>query len=440
MYSCVRGIYNTQPDVHETTEVQQLITSDHLSQPITGQVKTEESTAGAFLLNLLDGDWGNSDYAINLPDNLVKQNSFVELSQNTSLNFDGIFQRLIFPDECYRDVVADICKSLNIYMYINKDGQIDIGNIKPQLKHNPMDITINQTDFVKAPQIFWREDLRINRTKFYLDYNCIDENYNTSVIMEDQSLPANPLTSNNDLTFELKSRCIRTRSQQGTYGEGFYYDFAWAIIKQFNRPLTEVRVSVLPSVAEDIEILSLVKLNTGILPSGNGKRGISENYYNVVEVEKNISDNITNLTLLEKGSNVYGGIAPCLTISAYNSSTKTMMVSKNNYWDDNLNPADIFISGTNIILKYMGQLSAGTYTESETLVIDTDGVDFSNWFNDDVGFISLTANPSTLPSSGDIIVGTSYGNNTDKPVEDFVFLADDDGFLNLTEEPYYYSY
>jgi len=441
IYSCVRGIYGTTAIAHDSKLVEQIISSDKVSQPVPGNVEMVRAIAGEFLLSLLDDTETVDCASAGLPEQVLNKQSFIDTSQNSIINYDGTFLRLIYNDESFHDVVSDICKSLNLYLYINRQGKITLGKFKPRLKHQHLNNIIDQDSFVSAPQIEWREDLRINRAEINLDYNSINDEYETSIILDDQSLPYSPLKAETEMAFELNSKSVHTKNHSGTGGgEGYYYDLAWSIIKQFNRPITTVSVSVLPSAAAHLEILSSVQLNSPALPSGNGLRGIASVNYDVIEIEESLSENKVTLSLLERSNHEYGGIAPSSSIIDYDSETNTLTIAKDDFWPDDLDPADIFHEGDTIEIKYLSYLQAGIYRESESLIISTEGVDTSNWSESGIASLTVNSDPDLLPQNGDLVIASDYGNNPESILQDFVYLADDNDLLNNTDEAFVYSY
>lgn len=443
---CVRGIYGAKPAAHEGGGlIEEIWTSDDLIRLNAEQVARTPSAPVDFLLDLLDGSRSSSPYGLRLPEGAINEDSFERTSSEVAVNYDGSFHRLVRAEETYREVIADICRSTAMQLYVDGSGRIALGRFRPKLRHEEADADIDHDNLVDAPKIEWREDLRINRVEADLDYDPISEEFGTLVVIDDDREMLRFAFNSEDHTLNIESRCIYTslyRSYDGS-GEGWYYDLAWSIIRHYNRFLTRLSVEVLPSAAENLGLFSRVGFSSSVVPWGNGERGVSDTIFDVVEMENDVSRHRVRLGLLERSDDMYGGFAPSAKLSAWSAGSVCATIEKNYYWPPDLKPSDLFQSGDKLCMKDMSALSAGTYTEAAALTIANDGVDDSNWESSGEADITFTSPPGFTPAAGDILVPSSYDNHVPPPtiLDLFVYLADDNETLGAAEdEAYMYSF
>ncbi len=442
LVDCLRGLYGTRPVSHAAgSTVQEWWCSDRIINPGNGEPLIIPSTPEEFLLDLLDADRPLSRHGLRLPPGLVDTASFADTLAGLSVNYDHSFRRMILPDEIYRDVAADICRSLGVYLVSDSTGRLKLGRFRPRLAHETSDAEVDHTVLLDPPHLTWREDLRIDRVEATLDYSPVDERFDTCVIVSDET--GLPIGSAHDHTLTLESRALRSgRLTADAAGESWLYNMAWGFLRRYNRFLTQTDLILLPSVAEGLELLSRIELSSPLVCGGAGDRGIEKCMYDVVEIERDLEGERVRLGALERGQGRYGGFAPAAEIIGWETASRTLTLTADRYWPSDLHPEQVYAANEQLRIKYAPSLAAGSWVVSEQLVIVPGGVDVAAWETTGCFTLSLDVLPTLLPQPGDILIPAAYGDHDPalSRLAAFVYLADTNARLDTTEPAYEFAF
>ncbi len=443
---CVRGLYQTTACAHSGGSlVEELWSSDRFYYISSGLLRIFNAQPIEFLHDLLDSSRPNSLYGLTLPDGLIDTESLQRLAIDYAVSGGKSFRALVLPEQSYRDVIDDICRSFGFHLFANRAGQIAASRFYPKLAHESADLDITHAEIVDAPQIQWREDLRINRVELQLDYDPTSEEFGSKVIIDDDSTSDSIYFNDDDHTLSIDSHCLHS-TRNGLFdgdGEGIAYDLAWRWIRQYNRFLTSAQAAVFSSCAWQLGLFGRVQLSSSLLPDGSGARGISNVIYDIVELEVDLADNVTRLGLLERGLANYGGIAPAATIDSWDEAEKHLTIIYDDFWPDDVKPSEVYSSGDKLCIKQIISLQTGSYTVSDPLTVAIDGIDDSLWESAQIATLTLNELPGFSPQSGDLLLPCEYDEHESSTgmLQLFVYLADSDTHLGQNDAAaYQYSF
>ena len=443
---CVRGLYQTTACAHSGgVLVEEIWSSDRFYYISSGLLRIFNAQPIEFLHDLLDGSRPNSLYGLTLPEDLIDTESLQRLAIDYAVSGGNSFRVLVLPEQSYRDVIEDICRSFGFHLFANRAGQIAASRFYPKLAHESADLDITHATLVQAPQIQWREDLRINRVELQLDYDPTSEEFGSKVIIDDDSTSDSIYFDDDDHTLSIDSHCLQS-TRNGLLdgdGEGIAYDLSWRWIRQYNRFLTSAQAAVFSSCAWQLGLFGRVQLSSSLLPGGSGSRGISNVIYDIVELEVDLAEHVTRLGLLERGLANYGGIAPVATIDSWDETMKRLTIVHDDFWPEDAKPGDIYNSGDRLCVKRIRNLQTGTYTVSDPLTVALDGIDDSLWETAQLATLTFNELPGFSPQSGDLLLPCEYDEHESSTgiLQLFVYLADTDTHLGLNNAAaYQYSF
>ena len=436
---CVRGHFGTEKNYHSTgAGVAEIACSDFIdANDVLTPLTPFEWLAGLIGIDNNAILWtmeGVPDVSLFIPEDIVNADSFEEIQWRTPMNANHSFLAISGADESYRDVLSNIARPLNAFLYIDNDGKIAINRFKVILKHQNAEHTLVENDLLAGnpPTIEWKEDSRVQRMSVDLGRRPGSSEYENKLILNNST---------------EKNKFFQVYDAVATLDAGYYYgstssvrefsDFdTWLVMlstditTRYSRFLYEVRLATSLDNVADIKIGDRVTLTHSKLPTGNGNRTLSANL-SVIEYRKNLENKTAELRLSSQPAGNYPGWNFSALVTAYNAGGPTITISQSNWWNDDngLTLPDILSPSDSLLVKQVaaGRISGGP------IAVTLDASAIPEWVAGSAT-LTLTGAPGTAPAANDILVAAAYDTVGAVSLQDFAYIADANGELGAAND------
>ena len=389
------------------------------------------------------------NYSLNLGGDTINVESFNEDQRINPFKYGSSFLSVSDAKKSYRELIDNILKGMNRFLYTDNNGRLSIGRLKDLMVHQEADYTILEADtsVTDKPTIKWDEKARIKRSIIEFDgHPAKDENKSKLIV-----------NFNGEITDVFRSEdhqtALKAHDYHGRYSpylSGGSYDtwafnFAVSQARRYDRFLYSVTLMVPKSEYSDINIGDIVELTHSLLPSGDGTRGITERLHDVISIKRSLISDEVELVIVPKNENRYGGFNLGLIVTDYNAVAKTITVSSGTdtilhrknfvYIDPDATgaaPNEILEVGDKLMIEHR-TVSAVAYETLEVAAVQV------GWTAGETVITFVSAPTVIVPALGDYLKSPAWdGQISTAFIKKLTFLADDDGVLGTADDEGYY--